>query len=403
MRILLIKTSSLGDVIHNLPVLSDLARAFPDAVIDWCVEEAFADIPRLHPALHRVIPVAIRRWRKGLTRGAVWREIADFRQTLAAEDYDYVLDTQGLAKSALVAKAAPGVHLGYSAAAAREPLAARFYDQTFAIPRNLHAVTRNRWLAAAAFGLPADFVETTPLDYGIVPPPLALPWLSKAQAPLGSQATVGNATAEDGNSTPGKAPRYAVLLSATSRDDKLWDEAHWVALGSALVERGITPVFPGGSAPERERAARLAAAIPGALAAPPLTLTDAAALLGHAALTVGVDTGLVHLSAALATPTLAIYTATDPALTGALAPAAHGFVRNLGGKGAPPTPEQVLAFADMALRSGGPRTRKALGEKPCDARAVAAFTGEPPVLAPLPGTPSAAPAQLADADATGRD
>lgn len=407
MRILLIKTSSLGDVIHNLPVLSDLARAFPDAVVDWCVEEAFADIPRLHPALHRVVPVAIRRWRKGLTRGAVWREIGGFRQTLAAEDYDYVLDTQGLVKSALVAKAAPGVHLGYSAAAAREPLAARFYDQTFAIPRNLHAVTRNRWLAAAAFGLPADFVETTPLDYGIVPPPLELPWLGTAQGAVGAHATGGKLAVAEGDSAPvpppDKMPRYAVLLSATSRDDKLWDEGHWIALGRALAERGITPVFPGGSAAERERAARLAAAIPGALAVPPLTLTDAAALLGHAALTVGVDTGLVHLSAALATPTLAIYTATDPALTGALAPAAHGFVRNLGGKGAPPTPEQVLAIAEMALSSGGPRAGKALGEKPCGTREGAAFTGEPPVAAAPPSTPSAGPAQLADADAVSRD
>ena len=376
MRILLIKTSSLGDVIHNLPVLSDLARAFPDAVIDWCVEEAFADIPRLHPALHRAIPVAVRRWRKGLTRRTVWREIGDFRQTLAAEDYDFVLDTQGLVKSALVAKAAPGVHLGYSAAAAREPLAARFYDQTFAIPRNLHAVTRNRWLAAAAFGLPADFVETTPLDYGIVPPPLQLPWLA--------------------GSDGGAQPRYAVLLSATSRDDKLWDEAHWITLGHALAERGITPVFPGGSAPERERAARLAAAIPGALAAPPLTLTDAAALLGHAALSVGVDTGLVHLSAALGTPTLAIYTATDPALTGALAPAAHGFVRNLGGKGAPPTPEQVLAIADMALRSGRQGAEKTPGEKLCGTGDGAAFKEKLPVITPHAAAPTGGLAQAAD-------
>lgn len=405
MRILLIKTSSLGDVIHNLPVLSDLARAFPDAVIDWCVEEAFADIPRLHPALHRAIPVAIRRWRKGLTRRTVWREIGDFRQTLAAEDYDFVLDTQGLVKSALVAKAAPGVHLGYSAAAAREPLAARFYDKTFAIPRNLHAVTRNRWLAAAAFGLPADFVETTPLDYGIVPPPLAPAWLGTAPDAAGTRAVAENVSAAEGQTplVPSAAPRYAVLLSATSRDDKLWDEAHWIALGHALGELGITPVFPGGSAPERERAARLAAAIPGALAAPPLTLTDAAALLGHAALTVGVDTGLVHLSAALATPTLAIYTATDPALTGALAPAANGFVRNLGGKGAPPTPEQVLAIAEMALRSGGSGAGKTLAEKPGDERAGAAFTGEPPVFAPLPGTPSAGPAEFVDANAASRN
>jgi heptosyltransferase-1 len=263
-----------------------------------------------------------------LTQREVWREISDFRQRLGAQNYDFILDTQGLVKSALIAKGARGVRLGYSAAAAREPFAARFYDRTFAIPRKLHAVTRNRWLAAAAFDLPADFVETTPLDYGIVAPPLALPWLLQAGGP------------------------YAVLLSATSRDDKLWDEANWIALGRALIAQGITPVLPGGSALERERAARLAGAISGALAAPPLSLFEAAALLGHAQLTVGVDTGLVHLAAALGTPTLAIYTATDPALTGALAADARGFVRNLGGMGAAPNTEQVLAIAAMALRSG---------------------------------------------------
>lgn len=323
MRILLIKTSSLGDVIHNLPVLSDLARAFPEATVDWCVEEAFADIPRLHPNVHEVIPVALRRWRKGLGRAQTWREMRAFRERIGASDYDFVLDTQGLLKSALIAGRARGVRLGYAADSAREPLAARFYDRTFSVPRDLHAVTRNRLLAAAAFGLPADFVAKTPLAYGIVAPPLALPWLAGCE-------------------------RHAVLLSATSRDDKLWAEENWIELGRELAKRGITPVFPGGSPRERERAARLTAAVPGSIAAPPVNLREAAVLIGTAALCVGVDTGLVHLAAALETPTLAIYTATDPALTGALGGSA-GFVRNLGGKGRPPTVAEVLALAAVAL------------------------------------------------------
>ncbi|MBK5914896.1 lipopolysaccharide heptosyltransferase I [Rhodocyclus purpureus] len=347
MRILLIKTSSLGDVIHNLPVLSDLARAFPDATVDWCVEEAFADIPRLHPGLHAVIPVALRRWRKGLGRAQTWREMRDFRDRIGASDYDFVLDTQGLVKSALIAGRARGIRLGYAADSAREPLAARFYDRTFSVPRNLHAVTRNRLLAAAAFGLPADFVTKTPLAYGIVPPPLvppfALPWLAGS-------------------------PRHAVLLSATSRDDKLWAEENWIELGRELAAQGITPVFPGGSPRERERAARLAAAVPGSIAAPPVSLREAAALIGNAAICVGVDTGLVHLAAALGTPTLAIYTATQPALTGALggevsaaAGSPCGFVRNLGGKDRPPTVAEVLALAAVALDDGERLPGKAQG------------------------------------------
>jgi heptosyltransferase-1 len=174
MRILLVKTSSLGDVIHNLPVLSDLHHVFPEALIDWCVEESFADIPRLHPALDQVIPVALRRWRRNPGRLSTWRELRDFRRLIHGKAYDIVLDTQGLLKSALIARQAQGRHCGYAAEAAREPLAARFYDQTFVIPRNVHAVQRNRWLAAAAFGYPLDL----PLDYGISAPTIETGWLS---------------------------------------------------------------------------------------------------------------------------------------------------------------------------------------------------------------------------------
>lgn len=311
MRILLVKTSSLGDVIHNLPVVSDLKRSRPDAVIDWCVEENFAAIPRLHLGVSRVIPVAIRRWRKKLLDRRTWGEIKASREDLGAEPYDVILDTQGLVKSALVARQARGPIAGYAPEAAREPLAARFYDHTAAIPKAAHAVDRNRWLAAAVFGHPGDL----PLDYGIAAAPLQADWL-----PAGP---------------------YAVFLTATSRDDKLWEEGRWLALGQALAGRGIRAILPAGNPTERERAARLAAGIEGAVAAPPLGLEQLAGLLAGARLTVGVDTGLTHLSAALKVPTVAIYTATEPGLTGVLG---TGFCRNLGGPGRSP---QAAAVFDM--------------------------------------------------------
>ncbi|HRE85075.1 MAG TPA: lipopolysaccharide heptosyltransferase I [Accumulibacter sp.] len=317
MRILLVKTSSLGDVIHNLPVVSDLRHSFPDASIDWCVEEAFADIARLHPAVDEVIPVAIRRWRKNLARLATWREVRAFRARIASRAYDAVLDTQGLLKSALIARQASGRRYGYAAESAREPLAARFYDETFVIPRNVHAVERNRWLAAAAFDYPVDLV----LDYGI------------------------SAPAIDG-AGPARG-RAVILLTATSRDDKLWDEANWCVLGRALLEHGLTPVFPAGSALERQRAERIAAALDGAIVPPPLSLPQVAALIARAALTIGVDTGLAHLAAALGVPVIALYVATDPALTGVYG---SGFVRNLGRSGAPPSAAEVLRVAEQALR-----------------------------------------------------
>ncbi len=139
--ILLVKTSSLGDVVHNLPVASDIRARFPGARIDWVVEEAFADIPRLHPGVRRVIPVAVRRWRRNLLAAATWGELREYRTAVRSERYDLVLDTQGLIKSALLARQVPGRRAGYAAEAAREPLAARFYDP------KLHGVD---WLAIKA-------------------------------------------------------------------------------------------------------------------------------------------------------------------------------------------------------------------------------------------------------------
>lgn len=309
MRILLVKTSSLGDVIHNLPVVGDIRRHFPGVTVDWCVEENFAAIPALHPDVARIVLVAIRRWRKNLLNGDTWRQIAEFRRNLRENPYDLVIDTQGLLKSALFARQACGPKAGYAADSAREPLAARFYDRTFSVDRRLHAVVRNRQLAALALG----YELSGEPDYGIAAPDEALPWLPEKP--------------------------YVVLLTATSRDDKLWPEARWTALGRQLAERGIAAVLPGGSPVERERAARLAASMPGAVAAPPLGIPALATVLAGSRATVGVDTGLTHLAVALAVPTVALYTATDPGLTGVLG---SGFWRNLGGKAQVPTVQSVF-------------------------------------------------------------
>ena len=316
MRILIVKTSSLGDVIHNLPVVSDIRRHFPDATVDWCVEDSFAAIPRLHPGVGKIIPVAVRRWRKNLLKLPIWREMAEFRRALQAAPYDAVVDTQGLLKSALMASQAHGPALGYAADSAREPMAARFYDRKFSVSRELHAVVRNRRLTAAALGYAADGEP----DYGIEAAPAGFAWLPHRP--------------------------YVVFLTATSRDDKLWPEANWLALGQQLNSLGISAVLPGGSPVERERASRLAAGIPGAVAAPAMNIPDLAALLAGGRAAVGVDTGLTHLAVALKVPTVALYTATDPGLTGVLGVAFH---RNLGGKEQIPSPASVLAELQSAL------------------------------------------------------
>lgn len=306
-KIVLIKTSSLGDVLHNLPVVTDICTHFPDAHIDWVVEEAFAALPALHPRVQRIIPVAIRRWRKSWL--AARGEIQAVRRELRERHYDLALDTQGLVKSALITHCTHTQRCGYDWNSAREPLACLFYDAKYAVPKDLHAVERNRRLAAAALGYS---VSGAP-DYGIRTPDIALPWL------------------------PDKS--YVALLHATSRDDKLWDEQRWIALGKQLHQAGMYAVLPWGSEQERQRAERLCAAIPDAVCPPRLNLNEAAALLGNARSVVGVDTGLSHLAAALDVPTVGIYTATDPGLTGLYAGAK---AVNLGGKATPPTVDAVI-------------------------------------------------------------
>lgn len=311
MRILLIKTSSLGDVVHNLPVVADLRAHFPGAAIDWVVEEGFTDIPRLHPAVRRVIPVAMRRWRRALLSPATWREISELRQTLRGGGYQLTIDTQGLVKSALITRMAAGRRCGYASGSAREALASCGYDSRFEVSRNLHAVERNRQLAALAGG----YQVSGTADYGI---------------------GTGEIPAVQGT------PTIAILLTASSRDDKLWPEDCWVSLGQMLHRQGLRCLLPAGSALERERATRIAARIPDAIAQPPHSLTNLASVLAQSRIVIGVDTGLVHLGAALGRPTLALFCASEPTLTGV-----HAGSRaiNLGSRGSPPTLEQVQSAA----------------------------------------------------------
>jgi heptosyltransferase-1 len=301
-RILFVKTSSLGDVVHQCPAVSDAARGIPGARIDWVVEEAFAGIARLQAHVERVIPVAVRRWRGALWRPAVWEEIALFKKNLKSERYDAVVDTQGLLKSALITALAAGTRHGMDRASAREPLASRFYDRTYEVPRGLHAVERNRRLTAAALG----FRLSDTLDYGL------------------------RATGKADQRMPSA---YSVLLTMTSRADKLWPESRWIELGRALA---LPLVLPWGSVQERSRAGRIASGIGQAVVPDRMMLAELAQVLVGATKVVGLDSGLTHLAAALGVPTVAIFCGSDPALTGVYGAARATNV------GAPGRPAEVL-------------------------------------------------------------
>jgi len=314
-RILFVKTSSLGDVIHHCPAVSDAARAIPGAAIDWMVEEAFAAIPAMHANVRRVIPVAVRRWRGVPWHPSVWSEIGALRRRLDDERYDIVIDTQGLIKSAMLAALASGAKHGMDRPSAREPLAAMLYDVRHAIARGQHAVDRNRQLTAAALG----YTASGACDYAL--------------------SAAGAVPIEPGGP-------YAMLLTMTSRADKLWPDQHWSQLGRALRARGLHCVLPWGNELEQARCKSIAGEIPDALVPERLSLEDMARLIRGARCAVGVDTGLTHLSAALRVATVAIFCASDPALTGL-----HGSerARNVGTAGAKTAPDAVLAALEALL------------------------------------------------------
>jgi len=308
-NILFIKTSSLGDVIHHMPALVDARKARPDATFAWLVEEAFAPLVRLHPQVGEVIPVAWRRWRKSLYAPETILEIKKSLGVIRSRDYDEIVDSQGLLRSGVIARMAHGRRHGYGASSIREPLASFFYDVRHRVSRELHAVERNRILS----GLSLGYAPQGAPEFGL-----------------------------DREQFASDASRYAVLLHATARPEKQWPEAHWIALGKALgttLGRDTKLVLPWGSEPERARSERIAAAVPGASIPARAPLDQVAKLIAGAQYVVGVDTGLMHLAAAFGVPLVAIFTGSNPGLTG---PVGNGRLAVLGAASAPPTVDVVV-------------------------------------------------------------
>ena len=322
-RILIVKTTSMGDVIHALPAVQDILQHFPDAQIDWLVEESFADIPRLHPHVQQVFTVAMRRWRKQLLSCETWREVRAVKRAIATHTYDAVIDVQGLVKSAWMTRWAYGPRYGYDAQSIREPLASRFYHHQYAISYQQHAVTRIRTLVALSLGyaVPQDLP-----DYG-------LPGGKSLATDLPEALKLPNG--------------FWVALHATSRDSKLWPEAYWIALGQHYAALGLVMCLPWASVEEKARAERIAsqvtpAQVSAAMVLPKLSLQQLAQVIPLAKFAVGVDTGLSHLAAALDIPVVALYTDTDPGLTG-VAGGRRAAAINLGGKQQIPDMPAVLA------------------------------------------------------------
>ena len=296
-KILLVKLSSLGDVLHNLPIVWDLRARLPNSKIDWVVEEAYVHLltPLLSTAgfkgIDRIIPFGLRRWKKNLLKLSTWKQFFAFKKALQSVQYDYLIETQGLLKSALVcalAKKSPNAVVAGLANATQysgyEPVARAFYNQSVQVPVDCHAVDRSRWVMSSA------------LDWALI---------DRTDAPLFFPDSYTQSLLEA--PIAGLQKPYVLCFHSTAREAKRWSNHNWIALGKELTGRGYQVVFPWGNASEKRVSQELAKDIPDAFVPPAFSIEDAFSVITGAALTVGVDTGLTHLAAVLGKPTVEIY------------------------------------------------------------------------------------------------
>ena len=286
MRVLIVKTSSMGDVIHTLPALTDAAARLPHIQFDWVVEEAFAEIPQWHSAVSEVIPVAIRRWRKSFFCRRNWQQFQSTLEQIRARRYEYVIDAQGLIKSAVITRVARGRRCGMDYSSCRESLAALAYQQQYAVDKSLHAIERIRQLFARSLNYTTP---TTDLDYNVQ----ALNW-------KGGE----------------KANAYLVFVHSASRPEKLWSTQCWIELALIAKNNGYCVRLVWGNENERERAQLIADKVDCCQVMPKMTLHSIAQLFQKSQAVIGVDTGLAHLAAAIGVPAVTLYFNTLPQLVG---------------------------------------------------------------------------------------
>ncbi|AMO54719.1 ADP-heptose--LPS heptosyltransferase [Endozoicomonas montiporae] len=288
MKVLIIKTSSMGDVIHTLPALTDAANAIQGIRFDWVVEEGFAEIPSWHPAVDKVIPVAIRRWRKSPLKTLQSGEWKRFKALLKSRRYDAVIDAQGLVKSAFLTRIAKGPKFGLDKHSAREPLASTFYKHPQSVPWHQHAVERVRQLFALSLG------------YSV---PQTTGHFQLDKSHFRSDAVTDNP--------------YVVFIHGTTWPTKHWPEKYWCELAQRVNDAGYDVVLPWGSEKEKERAEIIARSSKSAIVLPRMNICAVAGVIARAKAVTAVDTGLGHLTAALEIPAVSLYGPTSPELVGA--------------------------------------------------------------------------------------
>ena len=283
MRVLVIKTSSMGDLVHTLPALTDATNACGDIRFDWVCEPAFSDIPRWHPSVGYVLAIPLRRWKGQLHRLLFSRDLAAFKQVLGAERYDVVIDAQGLLKSAfLITRFTDGPKHGFDRRSAKEGMAATVYDVKHRVARLQHAISRTRELFAKSLGYPVPDTEPD------------------ASIDLGR---------------PQKLADRLVLVTRASRQSKCWTSDRWRAVIEDAIPQFSEIVLPVGSEIDYELVSDMTNGLPVRILNR-ASLDDVAFEISGSRAVVSVDTGLAHVADALGKETLALYGPTKPRLVG---------------------------------------------------------------------------------------
>jgi heptosyltransferase-1 len=346
-KFLIVKLSSLGDVLHNLPMVWDIRQHYPNAIVDWVVEEAYVDLLKPLQSTHtfkgidRIIPIGLRRWKKNILRATHWYEFKQFIYALQQDQYDVIIDSQGLIKSAVVSKFAHRTQSGRITGLANatefsgyEPLARMFYSDSVAVPKQCHAVDRSRYLLSSALDIAPITRTSIPRFY-----------------PESFVKDLTNQNLSPEITKDLKTP-YVLCFHASARATKQWDIQGWITVGKFLVEQGLHPVFPWGSPQEKQISQEILEGIGsgggGGILPPSYSIKQYFEIISHARLTIGVDTGLTHLAAVMGHPTIEIYCDSPIWKT-------EGYwsnkVINLGDIGQPPSIKSVLNGIERLILS----------------------------------------------------
>jgi len=282
LKVLIVKMSSMGDVVHCLPALNDAVKARKEVTFDWVVEENFSPVVKVSPYVDRVIEIGMRRWRRNLLSPSVWKEMRSFRRRLRERNYDLIVDAQGLIKSAIVAWLAKGIVKGFDSRSARESIASLFYQEKYTVSKDMHAIDRIRKLFALSLGYGIELKTT---DIGL-------------------------------NDRQDKKLKNVIFIHGTTWKSKEWPLEYWKELSKLAKQDGFDPIVTWGNLREKARCEDIKRSVPDISILPKMPLADLIQLLGKMSGVVTVDTGLGHLAAAMDIPTVAVFGSTDESLTG---------------------------------------------------------------------------------------